>query len=161
MRYRTASTSVSRNAAAARMSYSRPGQLPLERLSSWQQEARHEPARQRVPPPLPAAAAATRLRSHPQLRLPRQPPTSHADAALLQPGRRGIRSIYPAASTTSTINRSCEVSALRRNHALAISRIDEPDAMPREMSSRSANVSVRCERRRTAGAIPPCCDNRN
>jgi hypothetical protein len=44
---------------------------------------------------------------------------------------------------------------------LAISRIDEPDAMPREMSSRSVSVSVRPERRRTAGTMPPCCDNRN
>ena len=37
----------------------------------------------------------------------------------------------------------------------AISRIEEPEAIPREMSSRSASVSVRTERRRTAGTIPP------
>src|ERR1700733_590791 len=43
---------------------------------------------------------------------------------------------------------------------LAISRIDEPEAMPRETSSRSASVRVRSERRRTAGTIPPCCDNK-
>jgi hypothetical protein len=38
---------------------------------------------------------------------------------------------------------------------LAIARIDEPEAIPREMSSRSAKVSARPERRRAAGAIPP------
>jgi hypothetical protein len=43
---------------------------------------------------------------------------------------------------------------------LAISRIDRPYAMPREISSRSASVRVLAERRRTAGAIPPCCDNK-
>jgi hypothetical protein len=43
---------------------------------------------------------------------------------------------------------------------LAISRIDKPEAMPREISSRSASVWVLAERRRTAGAIPPCCDNK-
>ena len=48
-----------------------------------------------------------------------------------------------------------------RSRPLAISRIDEPDAMPREMSSRSANVSVRGDRRRTAGAMPPCFDSKN
>jgi hypothetical protein len=32
----------------------------------------------------------------------------------------------------------------------AISRIDQPDAIPREILSRSSNVSDRCERRGTA-----------
>jgi hypothetical protein len=44
---------------------------------------------------------------------------------------------------------------------LAISRIDKPAAIPREMSSRSDSVSVRGERRRGAGTIPPRCVNRN
>jgi hypothetical protein len=44
---------------------------------------------------------------------------------------------------------------------LAISRIDEPGGIPREMSSRSASVSVRSQRRRAAGTIPPRCDNKN
>src|ERR1700723_1134989 len=43
---------------------------------------------------------------------------------------------------------------------LAISRIAEPEAIPREISSRPASVGVRPERRRTAGTIPPCCDNK-
>jgi hypothetical protein len=38
-----------------------------------------------------------------------------------------------------------------RSRSLAISRIDEPEAIPREMSSRSGGVSARSERRRTAG----------
>jgi len=38
---------------------------------------------------------------------------------------------------------------------LAISRIDEPEASPREISSRSRSVSARSARRRTAGTIPP------
>src|SRR3981189_449974 len=42
-----------------------------------------------------------------------------------------------------------------RSRPLAIVRIDEPEAIPREMSSRSARVSARRERRRAAGAIPP------
>src|SRR5271168_5160398 len=37
----------------------------------------------------------------------------------------------------------------------AISRIDEPEAIPREISSRSVSVSACGERRRTAGTIPP------
>src|SRR5580658_5377632 len=37
----------------------------------------------------------------------------------------------------------------------AISRIEEPEAIPREISSRSATVSAHRERRRSAGAIPP------
>jgi hypothetical protein len=40
-----------------------------------------------------------------------------------------------------------------------LSRIDEPEAIPREMSSRSAKVSARTERRRAAGAIPPLGNN--
>ena len=48
-----------------------------------------------------------------------------------------------------------------RCNPLAISRIDEPEAIPREMSSRSASVSVRAERRRAAGTIPPRCVNKN
>src|ERR1700724_3165561 len=42
-----------------------------------------------------------------------------------------------------------------RSRRLAISRIDEPEASPREISSRSRSVSARSERRRTAGTIPP------
>jgi hypothetical protein len=95
------------------------GQVSIHRRHSRarQQEACHVPARRRVPAPLPAAPAAARLRPHPQLRLPRQPATSQAAAALLQPARQGIRSIDPAASTTDPVNSSSQVSALRRNHA--------------------------------------------
>src|SRR5260370_21606061 len=39
--------------------------------------------------------------------------------------------------------------------------MDEPEAIPREMSSRSASVSVRGERRRAAGTIPPRCVSKN
>jgi hypothetical protein len=38
---------------------------------------------------------------------------------------------------------------------LAISRIDESEASPREISSRSRSVSARSARRRIAGTIPP------
>jgi hypothetical protein len=37
----------------------------------------------------------------------------------------------------------------------AISRIEEPEAIPREISSRSASVSANRERRRGAGEMPP------
>jgi hypothetical protein len=53
-----------------------------------------------------------------------------------------------------------DTEAARRN-PLAISRIDEPQAIPREMCSRSASVSVSSERRQTDGTIPPCCTNIN
>src|SRR5580658_959593 len=42
-----------------------------------------------------------------------------------------------------------------RSRPRAISRIEQPEAIPREMSSRSATVSAHRERRRSAGAIPP------
>src|SRR5271169_1743129 len=48
-----------------------------------------------------------------------------------------------------------------RSRCLAISRIDEPEAIPREISSRSASVSTSSDRRRAAGTIPPCCSTRN
>src|ERR1700687_409343 len=38
---------------------------------------------------------------------------------------------------------------------LAISRIDQPEAIPREMSSRSARARARRDLRRAAGANPP------
>src|SRR5271163_490881 len=42
-----------------------------------------------------------------------------------------------------------------RSRPRAISRIEEPEAIPRERSSRSATVSAKRERRRSAGEIPP------
>src|SRR6266849_1259004 len=47
-----------------------------------------------------------------------------------------------------------------RSKRLAISRIDEPEAIPREMSSRSARVRARRERQRAAGGIPPRGNNK-
>jgi hypothetical protein len=47
-----------------------------------------------------------------------------------------------------------------RSKCLAISRIDEPEAIPREMSSRSARERANRERQRSAGAIPPRGNNR-
>src|SRR5271169_6358069 len=47
-----------------------------------------------------------------------------------------------------------------RSKPFAISRIDEPEAIPREMSSRSTAVSTSSERRRAGGTIPPCCDKK-
>lgn len=44
---------------------------------------------------------------------------------------------------------------LPRQNELAAARIDEPEAIPREISSRSVRVSARSARRRTAGTIPP------
>src|SRR5580700_2991319 len=49
---------------------------------------------------------------------------------------------------------------LARLRCWAMTRMEQPLAIPREMSSRSANVSARPERRRTGGAIPPCRANR-
>jgi hypothetical protein len=45
--------------------------------------------------------------------------------------------------------------------ATGISRSDEPEAIPREMSSRSARVSASRERRRAAGGIPPQGNNKH
>ena len=41
-----------------------------------------------------------------------------------------------------------------RGRCWAMTRMEQPLAIPREMSSRSANVSARPERRRTGVAIP-------
>ena len=41
-----------------------------------------------------------------------------------------------------------------------LSDLFKPEAIPREMPSRSASVSVSSERRRAVGTIPPCCDNK-
>ena len=49
---------------------------------------------------------------------------------------------------------------LARPRCWAMTRIEQPLAIPREMSSRSAHVSARRERRRTGGAIPPRRANR-
>src|ERR1019366_4441863 len=57
--------------------------FPLARFRPWQQEEVHDAARRGVPAPLPAPPAATWLRAYPQLRIPRQPATRHASAALL------------------------------------------------------------------------------
>ncbi len=65
---------------------------------------------------------------------------------------------YRAVETASGRPVTVDTARLR---PLAIPRIDPPDAIPREISSRSASVSIRGERRRTAGAIPPCCANIN
>jgi hypothetical protein len=43
---------------------------------------------------------------------------------------------------------------------LAVSRIGVPEAIPRDISSRSARVRVRRERRRVAGGIPPRSNNK-
>jgi hypothetical protein len=58
-------------------------------------------------------------------------------------------------------NRGCLTVDAARCNPSAISRIDEPEAIPREMSSRSASVSVRSDRRRVVGTTPPRCVNRN
>ena len=42
-----------------------------------------------------------------------------------------------------------------RSRRLAISRIDKPEAIPREIFSRSASVSATRERRRSTGGMPP------
>jgi hypothetical protein len=47
-----------------------------------------------------------------------------------------------------------------RSRRLAISRMDEPEAIPREMSSRSARVRASRERRRALGGIPPRGNNK-
>ena len=47
-----------------------------------------------------------------------------------------------------------------RSRCLAISRNVEPEAIPREMSSRSERVSASRERRRATGGIPPRGNNK-
>src|SRR5664280_444469 len=58
--------------------------LPLARLRTRQQEEARDSICRGVPAPLPAPPAATRLRAHPQLRLPRQSETRHPPSTLLR-----------------------------------------------------------------------------
>ena len=92
--------------------------LPLERFRSRQQEAAHDPAGRGVSASLPTALAPARLRAHPQLWLPRQPPTRHAPSTLLR--------LNPECSSDLNFDRiACsgpsslplELPGLRRNHA--------------------------------------------
>ena len=93
----------------------------------------------RVPAPLPPAPAPTRLRTHPQVRLPRQPATRHPPAALL-----------PTAPWLEKHARSCgitfhgpaalalELSGLRRNHARRRTALCRATPAPLSTSTRTA-----------------------
>src|SRR6266436_6716965 len=65
---------------------------------------------------------------------------------------------YPGRPPWRVISRLTVEAA--RSRPLAISRIDEPEAIPRETSSRSARVRASWERRRAAGGIPPRGNNK-
>jgi hypothetical protein len=65
----------------------------------------------------------------------------------------GIMGTIGRTATMATTSRHTEEAA--RSRPRAISRSGEPEAIPREMSSRSARVSANRERRRAAGGIPP------
>src|SRR5208337_3020019 len=92
--------------------------LPLERLRSRQQEAAPDPTGRRVPTPLPPAPAPARLHAHPQLRLPRQPATRHAPAALLPTApRRREQNCFTSIAARRSASVAMELSRLRRNHA--------------------------------------------
>jgi hypothetical protein len=92
-----------------------------------------------------------------------QPPVQGKKALLGPQGRlpglviRLVRSIGGMATMAGDLPATVEAA---RSRCLAISRIDEPDAIPREMSSRSGRVRARRERRRTAGGIPPRGNNK-
>jgi hypothetical protein len=60
--------------------------------------------------------------------------------------------ISRAATMTRDLRLTVDATRSRR---LAISRIDEPGAIPREISSRSARVNASRERRRAIGGMPP------
>src|SRR3984957_6370064 len=94
--------------------------LPLASLRARQQAATAASAGRRVPAPLPAPPAATRLHAHPQLRLPRQPATRFAAAALLPVARRFSRPLCSncaARCGSSLLVHLLELSCLRRLHA--------------------------------------------
>src|ERR1035441_2324412 len=94
--------------------------LPLARLRACQQAAPADSAGRRVPAPLPAPPAATRLHAHPQLRLPRQPATRCPAAALLPvaPGlSRHLGSNCAARCGSSLLVYLLELSRLRRLYA--------------------------------------------
>ena len=78
----------------------------------------HDSAGRRVPTLLPPAPAAARLRAHPQLRLPRQPSTRYALAALLPLTPRRSRDLscnrIPCSGPFSL---TLELPGLRWNHA--------------------------------------------
>src|SRR5260370_11159690 len=73
-----------------------------------------------VPAPIPPPPAPARLRAHPQLRLPRQPATRYAPAALLPPVPQ--RWTAPTDRGSADFNpyplrSALELPCLRRNHA--------------------------------------------
>ena len=76
-------------------------------------------------------------------------------------GRRADFQASESASLARYMERPpCRATSLltveaARLRLVAISRIDQPDAIPREISSRSVSVSACGERRRIAGTIPP------
>jgi hypothetical protein len=72
----------------------------------------------------------------------------------LQEEERRVRRSYNILIACLLWSGSITVEVARTNR-LAISRIDEPEASPRESSSRSRSVSARSVRRRSAGTIPP------
>jgi integrase/recombinase XerD len=113
----------------------RPRHLPLARLRPWQQEAAHDSAGRRVPASLPAALAATRLRAHSQLRLPRQSATGYATTTLLSvaPAIRSASSTrHPVRAAHSL---AVAMSALRRNHAGCRAPLRRPTPPPISASS--------------------------
>src|SRR5271168_1290184 len=102
----------------------RPGagqrHLLLARLRTRQQAATPDSAGRRVPAPLPAPPAATRLHAHPQLRIPRQPATRFAVAALLPAARKFSRHLcsnHIACRGSSLRVYPLELSCLWRLHA--------------------------------------------
>jgi hypothetical protein len=91
----------------------------------------HDPAGRRVPASLPAPSTPTRLRPHPQLRLPCQPTTCPAAATLpqLASGRKKHPSCIRIAFNRPP-SLTVEVSRVRRNHACPRSALSSSTPAP-------------------------------
>ncbi len=68
----------------------------LARLGTQKQEASHDPTRGGVPPALPAARIAERIRPHPALRFPEHPEPRAPPAPMFSASRRSLGAASPA-----------------------------------------------------------------
>ena len=174
LRRRTTRTSLSRPVhppcgnlkPSARRAYRQHGHVPLARLGSQKQKAPHDPARQRVPSPVPVARAPARIRPHPPLRADGTSPPGCIAPALpavaggVRPSRQRSR---PQRKGWYSFSAPMELSALRRSdgsyptvHRYGTSitlsaSSDRPTTMTQAFLSRNRSMSN--SQRNTCGPI--------
>src|SRR5664280_332269 len=116
--------------------------LPLARLRTRQQEEARDSICRGVPAPLPAPPAATRLRAHPQLRLPRQSETRHPPSTLLRLAPDFSRDLNgDNIDRSRPSSRTLELPCLRRNHACRRTALhgSTPASLPASPRARRMN----------------------